>query len=280
MERADGFAERVSIVNLGDLLIKRPAGEHRTEAKVAGQLVYAVGDIHGCYELGRDLLSYIRADCELRAQGRRPVLIFLGDYIDRGPRSKDVLEAMVWLQRHSDWELHMLKGNHEQCLLSFLEDPTGWLRWLKFGGAETLQSYNIELPSIEDAQNAARASMELLDAMPASHHVFLQNLETFISIGDYAFVHAGVRPGISFEKQILDDLLWIRDDFVTEEARFERVVVHGHTWRSNQPEILPNRICVDTGAYETGVLTAVCIEDGQIRVLQVAGRERPMHRRQ
>ena len=164
----------------------------------------------------------------------------------------------------------MLKGNHEHCLLSFLDNPARWVRWLEFGGAETLQSYNVEVPSSEDMQDLARASMELLDSMPASHHSFLQNLETLISIGDYAFVHAGVRPGIDFEKQTLDDLLWIRDDFVAEEGQFERMVVHGHTWTSNQPEILPNRIGIDTGAYETGVLTAVCLEDYEIRVLQVS----------
>jgi serine/threonine protein phosphatase 1 len=104
--------------------------------------------------------------------------------------------------------------------------------------------------------------------MPASHHSFLQNLESFICIGDYAFVHAGVRPGTDFEHQSPNDLLWIRRDFVLANDRFERIVVHGHTWSTDQPAILENRIGVDTGAYQTGVLTGICLEDGEIRVLQ------------
>ena len=256
------------MTDLGDLWVDRPAEHHRTEANVAGQLVYAVGDIHGCYELVCKLLGYIRVDCELRAQGRRPILIFLGDYIDRGPRSKDVVEAMVWLQRHSDWEVHMLKGNHEQCLLSFLDNPADGARWLEFGGAQTLESYGVGVPSTRNRQDLTRTSTELLDSMPASHYSLLTNLETFLCIGDYAFVHAGVRPGADFDKQNPNDLLWIRRDFVSANDKFERIVVHGHTWSTDQPEILWNRIGVDTGAYVTGVLTGLCLEDGEIRVLQ------------
>ena len=119
----------------------------RKEPGVAGELVYAVGDIHGCYELMKDILGQVAGDYAQRAAGRRPILIFCGDYVDRGPHSAKVMEALVWLQRRGEVDLHLLKGNHEQALLAFIEDPETGPPWLRFGGQETLISYGVLPPA-------------------------------------------------------------------------------------------------------------------------------------
>jgi serine/threonine protein phosphatase 1 len=236
---------------------------------VEGQLVYAIGDIHGCYEAMKALLARIASDWVARARGRRPVLVFLGDYVDRGPQSAKVLEALVWLQRRQDVEVHLLKGNHEQCLLDFLDAPDGGADWLRFGGAETLAAYGVAAPASNDPEPAYwRARDELLERMPASHLRLLERLELMALVGDYAFVHAGVRPTTPLAAQVETDLLWIRQGFLDAPGPFEKVIVHGHTWIDAQPQMLEHRIGVDTGAYATGVLTAIRLEDGEREMLQ------------
>lgn len=240
-----------------------------TPARVGGELVYAVGDIHGCYELLKDMLAALAADTSVRARGRRPILVFLGDYVDRGPQSARVLDALVWLQRRTDLEIHYLKGNHEQALLEFLDVPARGGPWMSYGGAETLQAYGVAPPEPDAPPEAFFAARdELLERMPAAHLKFLIGLETMVTIGDYAFVHAGVRPGTPLEAQAEADLLWIRRGFVDQAGPFEKVIVHGHTWLSEQPQLSEHRLGLDTGAYATGVLTAARIEDGEVEVLQ------------
>lgn len=240
-----------------------------TAARIEGELVYAVGDIHGCYGLLKDILARIAADAGLRARGRRPIVVFLGDYVDRGPHSARVMEALVWLQRRSDLELHFLKGNHEQALLEFIDAPERGGPWLGFGGAETLIAYGVEAPATDAAPEAYRAARdELLERMPAAHLKLLQDLETLVVIGDYAFVHAGVRPGVPLEAQEENDLLWIRRGFVDQPGPFAKVIVHGHTWLGEKPQLSDHRLGLDTGAYATGVLTAARLEDGEVGILQ------------
>ena len=241
----------------------------QTPARVGGELVYAIGDVHGCYELMKDVLARIAADSAERAAGRRPILIFLGDYVDRGPHSARVMEALVWLQRRGDLEIHFLKGNHEQALLEFMDVPERGGPWLSSGGAETLTSYGVEAPA-PDAIPASyfAARDELMERMPASHLKLLMGLETMVVIGDYAFVHAGIRPGAPLEAQAENDLLWIRRGFVDQSGPFEKVIVHGHTWLSEQPQLSEHRLGLDTGAYATGALTAARIEDGMVEILQ------------
>jgi serine/threonine protein phosphatase 1 len=218
----------------------------------------------------KDALARVAADCEARAAGRRPILIFLGDYVDRGPHSAKVLDALAWLKRRSDLELHLLKGNHEQALLAFLDAPQRGAPWLGFGGAETLLSYGVEPPAGTDGPEAyLRARDELLERMPASHLKLLQDLELMVLVGDYAFVHAGVRPGQPLEAQAETDLLWIRRGFVDHPGPFGKVIVHGHTWLSERPQVSEHRLGLDTGAYATGVLTAARLEDGEIALLPV-----------
>lgn len=240
-----------------------------TTARVEGQLVYAVGDVHGRYDCVRELLARIADDAAGRARGRRPILIFCGDYVDRGPGSAEVLESLVWLQRHGAFDLHLLKGNHEQALLAFLDDPEAAMDWIEFGGDQTLRSYGVTPPRPGDEPaRYARARDEFLDRLPASHLRLIERLELMIGIGDYAFVHAGIRPGVPLERQAEDDLLWIRRGFLDAAGPLEKIIVHGHSWRDSRAEILEHRLGLDTGAYQTGVLTAVRLEDGSVEVMQ------------
>jgi serine/threonine protein phosphatase 1 len=221
-------------------------GPPRGAPGVGGELVYAIGDVHGCYELMRDLLAQLAADYAERAQRRRPILVFLGDYVDRGPQSAQVLDALVWLQRRSDLETHFLKGAHEQALLEFLDAPELGEPWLASGGAETLLSYGVEPPRPDaPAESYPAARDELLARMPAAHLRLLQRLEPMVVIGDHAFMHAGDRPGPS-----------------------GKTIVHGEGWVSDQPQLASHRLGLDTGGYATGVLTAARIEDGEMEILQ------------
>lgn len=237
-----------------------------------GQLVYAIGDIHGCYALLKELLATLARDQASRARGRRPVLIFLGDYIDRGPHSSEVVEAMVWLKRRDDLEVHLLKGNHEQALLAFLETPEDAAGWMTYGGRETLEAYGVAPPDPHDEPAVyLRARDELLSRMPASHLRLLERLELMAVVGDYAFVHAGVKPGVALAAQAEHDLLWIRQPFLEAAGPFEKVVVHGHTWLDERPRLQEHRIGIDTGAYMTGVLTALRLDAGERHIIN-AGR--------
>jgi serine/threonine protein phosphatase 1 len=250
-----------------------PRGGFRA-ASAAGELIYAIGDIHGRYDLLVELLAAIAQDGEPALREKPPVLVFLGDYIDRGPDSAKVVEALTWLERRRDYSLRFLKGNHEKTLLDFLEDPAVAVDWLRFGGIETLQSYGVEAPTPEGPLPAfVEARDALLRNMPAAHLRFYERLETFLEIGDYVFVHAGIRAGRTIMEQSEEDMLWIRDEFIGSPGPFERVVVHGHTWFDERPRLLQHRIGVDTGAYRTGVLTAVRIEDDDLTVLQVRAPE-------
>lgn len=215
------------------------------------QCVYAVGDIHGRYDLLTVLLEKIWAD----AAGKTNSLVFLGDYVDRGPDSKQVVEYLSTLDRPA-WEIVRLRGNHEQLLLEFLEVPEVYQAWRDFGGAETLWSYGVKPPNFSDSKEIARAHEEFVAKLPDSHRAFLNSLPFAHTIGGYHFVHAGIRPGVPLERQVPEDLLWIRDEFLFSNASFEKIIVHGHS-PSYVPINRTNRIGVDTGAYATDCLTAV-----------------------
>lgn len=245
-----------------------PAG-----ARVGGRPVYAVGDVHGCYDLLHALLGEIARDAAGGASGAGggapPLLVMLGDYVDRGPDTARVLAALAWLRRSGAVEARLLEGNHEAVLAMFIDDPAAHPRWLDWGGRETLASYGVAAPEQVDAAATLRALRDgLLDAMPVSHYRLLRELELSVRAGDYHFVHAGVRPGVPIAKQARDDLLWIREEFLEHERPAKSVVVHGHTWDGDRPTILPHRLGLDTGAYRTGVLTAARITDDAVEVIQ------------
>ncbi len=226
-----------------------------------GALIYAIGDIHGRRDLLDVLVAKIRLDVATRADeasaGQRPVLIFIGDYVDRGPDSRGVIDVALRLAASGEFEVRALKGNHEEQMLAFLKDPRAGPAWLDFGGGATLVSYGVAPPAgrtddaaWEDARHA------LGDALPPEHLDFFKRLELAVVCGDYLFVHAGVRPGIPLNEQSEHDLLWIRDEFLSATRPFEKVVVHGHTPEA-APHLGHNRIGIDTGAYATATLTAV-----------------------
>jgi serine/threonine protein phosphatase 1 len=226
--------------------------------------VYAVGDIHGCSRVLDLLHQRIEADCKNYSGDRH--IVYLGDFTDRGPDSKGVLERLL----HGvpgGLSPHYIRGNHDQAVLDFLEDPESYRVWRGFGGAETLWSYGVRPPLYDQAEQIAAARDDFAKALPFEHLAFLRNLELKISIGDYAFVHAGIRPGVSLDRQSEQDLLWIREEFLFSTARHEKVVVHGHT-PLPAPVRTSNRISIDTGAYATGVLTACVLEDTACRFLQ------------
>lgn len=232
-------------------------------------LVYAVGDVHGCYDLLTAMLRRIKDDAQEHARGRRPILVMLGDYVDRGPHAARVMTALARLARHGEYELHLLMGNHEAWFLDFIDAPEEAADWLRFGGRETLASYGVVPPEEDAAQDLVRARDDLLERMPVAHLSLLRQLEMMAVVGDYAFVHAGIRPGTPLDEQARDDLLWIREPFLGSDARFDKRIVHGHSWAGVEVTPRPNRIALDTGAYETGVLSAVRLDGLTCEVLQV-----------
>lgn len=238
----------------------------------AGRRVYAVGDIHGRADLLLRLLEDLHADI---AQGEfegRPILVFLGDYVDRGFQSKNVIDILLG-ELLSPFETYFLKGNHEAAMLQFLADPGIGPRWAEFGGAETLVSYGVQPPRTRTSKEEwSRASKELNAALPPEHLNFLSNLDVSVRIGDYLFVHAGVRPGIPLEQQSEQDLLWIREEFLNDRKPLGAVVVHGHTPVS-APHRDSRRVGLDTGAYLSGKLTAARFEHEAVDFISTGPRQ-------
>jgi serine/threonine protein phosphatase 1 len=196
----------------------------------------------------------------------RPIAVFLGDYIDRGPDSKEVIDLLVMPVRTP--EMVFLKGNHEAFLLNFLKDPALLDIWRQYGGLETLISYGLKPPLNPSLNEQTRLAHDLANAIPASHREFLRSLKLSFVCGDFLFVHAGLRPLIPIQHQTEADLLWIREDFLLWDKEFEKIVVHGHT-PVLEPDIRFNRINIDTGAFATGRLTCVVIEGSTIVQLPV-----------
>jgi serine/threonine protein phosphatase 1 len=225
-----------------------------------GTRIYAIGDVHGRLDLLGETFS--RIDADLKADpATRPLQILLGDYIDRGPSSRKVIDLLI--SRSRTHEMHCLKGNHEALLLSFLEDPDTFAAWEKVGGVETLDSYGLS-PLLKEFPRSASELASYFDlALPKSHRQFLAQLKTSFVCGDFFFAHAGVRPRIPLEDQRETDLLWIRREFLTHQGEFGKIIVHGHTPVA-KPDVRPNRINIDTGAYATGCLTCLKLDSGQI----------------
>lgn len=233
-----------------------------------GRLIYAIGDVHGRMDALDVLLRTIVQDARETAPGTRPVLVFLGDYVDRGPASKEVVNLIIALSKEAAFEVRALKGNHEEALLQFLEEPEFGSTWADYGGLTTLASYGVTPPvGRTDAEAWVVASQALAEAMPSEHLDFYNQLELMVEIGGYAFVHAGVRPGVPLAHQSAHDLMWIRQEFLSAPGRFEKIIVHGHT-PMEEPQMTKARIGVDTGVYATGVLTAVRLDEKGATFLQ------------
>lgn len=222
-----------------------------------GYRAYAVGDIHGRLDLLDQLLTAIEEDLD-RRPARKTLLIFLGDLIDRGPNSRGVIERLR-TYRHDRMRPYFLAGNHEEVLLRLLAGERGILAsWLKYGGAECLRSYGCD-PALLAGQSERDALTIVKGAIPPEHAQFLGSFADTLTLGDYLFVHAGIRPGLDLSLQAQADLRWIRSPFLDHEDDHGFVVVHGHTISDGIDEH-PNRIGIDTGAYRTGMLTALGLE--------------------
>jgi serine/threonine protein phosphatase 1 len=237
-----------------------------------GVTLYVIGDVHGRVDLLYPLLRKVAFNAARLPAEEQRELIFLGDYVDRGPDSRGVIGLVLSTIAEQDfWAVTALKGNHEAALMEFLNEPATWPMWAQFGARETLSSYGVDPPDWNGGEAEwARASRELGLLMPASHKEFLQGLPLAVERGDYMFAHAGVRPGIPLHQQTEQDLLWIRDDFLRSERRLDKVIVHGHT-PAEDPYLGEHRIGLDTGAYATNVLTAIRLKGPTRMLIQVRG---------
>ncbi len=233
-----------------------------------GQRVYAIGDIHGRDDLFADLLDLIRTDISARGSARIS-LILLGDLVDRGPQSAEVVDRAMRLRAEFD-DMRLLIGNHEECFLAALTGDVRRLRYfMRIGGEATVRSYWNSQASLTEA-SFEEVAEQLPSMVPQSHVEFLGSGEDVIIIGDYVFVHAGIRPGVPLESQALTDLRWIRDEFLSDERDHGVMIVHGHTIQDEVDECA-NRIGIDTGAYRSGVLTAIVLEGSERRFLNTEG---------
>lgn len=230
-----------------------------------GHRAYAVGDIHGRLDLLDELLGKIDADNSARPAAR-VTIIFLGDLIDRGPQSAQVVERLR-RYRPAFAKPVFLMGNHEEVLLRILAGETAILPdWLRFGGVECARSYGIDPVGLQCSSRSAALRM-LRQAIPRDHVKFLSSFVDTASFGRYLFVHAGIRPGVSLSQQLPQDLRWIRLPFLEDDRDHGRIVVHGHTI-SEAVEVRNNRIGLDTGAYRTGILSALGVEGDERWILQ------------
>ena len=236
----------------------------------AGHLLYAIGDVHGCDDLLAELLSKIDEDSLARPRAKR-ILVFLGDLIDRGPASAAVVERLRTF-RPDGTRLIFLAGNHEEVLLRILDGEAGLVPdWLRFGGRECLKSYGVDAERLR-RMTPARALATIRSAIPDKHVEFLRAFDDTFRAGDYLFVHAGIRPGVSLTDQARADLRWIREPFLSDRAEHGFVVVHGHTIRQ-EVEDRSNRIGIDTGAYRFGVLTALGLQGADRWCIQAKAEE-------
>ncbi len=228
--------------------------------------VYAIGDIHGRSDLLIDLLRQIEADANA-VGAYAPLTVFLGDYIDRGDHSAEVIDCLTVIEEEGAAEAVFLRGNHEQMMLDFLEDPATASRWLRFGGLSTLMSYGLRgITGTSSAEDLAVVRDRLAEAVDPAHVAFLKRLSHSHRAGNLLFTHAGADPGIPVEMQNPSTLLWGCATFGAMPRHDGIWVVHGHTI-VDTPAARRGVISVDTGAYVTGHLTAARIWQGEVSFL-------------
>jgi serine/threonine protein phosphatase 1 len=226
--------------------------------------LYIIGDIHGRSDLLDRMVNAIYRDNEKHGW-RESLTITLGDYVDRGFDSRGVLDRLS-RNPFPTTSYIALKGNHEELFEGFLQDASSGGYWRRLGGLETLHSYGVPTNEVMLGKGFEQASRALDAAVPEAHRVFLSSLKNSISINGYFMCHAGVRPGVPLDRQNARDLCWIREEFLNSKVDFEKMVIHGHS-PHEWPEVKPNRVNIDTGAFATGRLTCLVIEDGRGRFI-------------
>ena len=231
-----------------------------------GMRLYAIGDVHGRDDALAEAHGAIAADLAGRPIGDHRI-IHIGDYTDRGPDSASAIERLARMTA-ADSRVICLLGNHDALFAGFLADPVAQgPTWLSNGGETTLRSYGVRpRRALFGGFDYLELSRRLAESMPQAHRTFIEGLPLTARFGDYLFVHAGIRPGVPFEEQDQQDLIWIREDFLWDASDHGVVVIHGHTPQS-APEVLPNRINIDTGAVYGGPLTCLALEGTDYRFL-------------
>jgi serine/threonine protein phosphatase 1 len=230
--------------------------------------IYAVGDIHGRLDLLDELLARINSDIARRPTAR-PICVFLGDYIDRGPSSRQTIDRLI--EHGATNESVFLKGNHELIAIKCLSDRGLFDQWLRLGGLETLVSYGVPRKTLAKGKQIAELQSAFHSVFPKEHFRFFRNLRNSFACGDFFFAHAGAQPNVDLSRQKESDLLWIRGEFLSSNFDFGKIIVHGHT-PVREIEVGPNRINIDTGAYATGRLTCLVIEDSSLSVIDTLGK--------
>lgn len=243
-------------------LFRKPTAQFSYNIPV-GERVYAIGDIHGRLDLFENLISAIETDDADRGSANT-IIILLGDLVDRGPDSARVLEAARKLQDRRP--VRILQGNHEEMFLQALDNEEVLRQFLRFGGKETVLSYPIAPDAYRDL-TLPELQQRLRDVVPQQDLEFMRSFEDLIQIGDYVFVHAGIRPDLSLVDQATKDLRWIREPFLSDTAQREFCVIHGHTI-TDEPDTCPTRIGIDTGGFRSGKLTAIGLEGDRRWFLQ------------
>lgn len=235
-----------------------------------GDRIYAVGDIHGRVDLLERLHDRIARDAETAAPGMRKTIIYLGDYVDRGFNTKELIDFLLD-KPLPGFAPVFLKGNHDEYFVNFLESSQDGAPWLKYGGDATVYSYGVRISEeVPLEQRFDHVRERLCETVPERHIAFLKRLRLAWTVGDFLFVHAGVHPDRPWDKQVSHDLLWIRDEFLESNCDFGKIVVHGHSV-TDAPDVRDNRIGIDTGACYSNVLTCLVLEADSKRFLSTAG---------
>jgi len=235
--------------------------------------LYAIGDVHGRHDLLAAMHRRIESELEDRPSSDWRV-IHLGDYVDRGPDSRSVIEFLIEARKRDPRHL-MLAGNHDIGMLDFLAEPDPDGLFMRYGGVQTAQSYGVDLAAdagwFGKAETVRRGHVALVEAVPQAHVDFLRSLTFSVGFGDFFFCHAGIRPGVPLQDQSPQDLIWIRDAFHNHPGLYEKVIVHGHT-PVPEAEVMANRVNVDTLAWQSGKLSALVVDGADKRILTVQGK--------
>ncbi|MER8676953.1 MULTISPECIES: metallophosphoesterase family protein [unclassified Mesorhizobium] len=249
-------------------------GIHYLDARAPdGMRLYAIGDVHGRLDLLAAMHRRIESELEYKPTSDWRV-IHLGDYVDRGPESKGVIDFLIEVQKRDPRHL-MLAGNHDIGFLDFLDEPDPEGLFIRYGGVQTAQSYGVDLAGhaswFGKGEALRRGHQALVNAVSQAHVDFLRSLQLSLISGDFFFCHAGVRPDVPLESQSPQDLVWIRDVFHNHPGLYPKVIVHGHT-PVPQAEVMPNRVNVDTLAWQSGMLSALAVDGADKRILTVQGK--------